>query len=123
MNIFFTSSEHKKRWLTAMQEIGKVYEDRLDPEYGAALYVLTAHRGTWEQAIDYVDRDGIRFEDLLAEIDFSGAYVNLIKLAGNLFNDRTSCSPVELYRLDDTNFTIAMNALLIRRTSLRIEDI
>ena len=119
MTIFFTSAQHRVGFLTAMRALGKIYDGQLDPQYGAALYILTADSDTWNQASDYVDRGGIRFEDLLAEIDFSGAYVNLIRLAGNLFNGNTACSPVELYRLDDRNFQVALSALQIRRASLR----
>lgn len=122
MNIFFTSPEHKAGFITAMQGLRKVYEGKLDPEYGAAIYILTSSAATWDKASEYVERDGIDFEALLAEVDFSGAYSNLIRLAGNLFNGRTACSPVELYRLDNINFQIAMTALQMRRSSLPMDD-
>ena len=121
-NVFFTSREHKDGFLTAMQGLRKVYDGKLDPEYGAAVYILTADADTWDKASEYVDRDGIDFEALLAEVDFSGAYSNLIRLAGNLFNGQTACNPVELYRLDDRNFQVAMTAFQIRRLSLPLAD-
>ena len=121
-NIFFKSPAHRQRFIPAMQQIGKIYGGRLDSEYGAALYVLTADLDTWEQAQAYVDRDGIDFEALLAEGEFSGGYTALIQLAGNLFNDRTACSPVDLMRLDESNFTVALTALQVRRASLRVDD-
>lgn len=121
--LFFTSPEHKARFLSAMHALGKVYDGKLDPEYGAALYILTSSAATWQRASGYVDRDGIDFEVLLAEVDFSGAYSQLIRLAGNLFNDRTACSPVELYRLDDRNFAVAMTAFQIRRRALPLDDV
>lgn len=122
-SIFFTSAEHKQRFLTAMLTTGKTYAGKLDPEYGAALYILTSSGGTWQKAQSYVDRDGIDFEALLAEVDFSGGYGVLIRLAGNLFNDRTACSPVDLMRLDDRNFTVALNAFQIRRVNLPIGEL
>ena len=121
-DIFFTSAEHRKRFLTAILAIGKVYAGKLDPEYASALYILTSGTGTWNKAESYVGRDGIDFEALLAEVDFSGAYTELIHLAGNLFNGQTACSPVELMRLDDRNFTLALNALQIRRISLAVAE-
>lgn len=121
-DIFFTSLEHKQRWLAAMRAIGKIYGGKLDPEYASALYILTADLDTWQQASRYVDRDGIDFEALLAEVHWSSGYGVLIRLAGNLFNDRTSLSPVELMRLDDTNFIVALTAFQIRRASLPIDD-
>ncbi|HYT34333.1 MAG TPA: DUF6075 family protein [Ktedonobacteraceae bacterium] len=123
MNIFFTSPDHKKRWLTAILTIGKVYDGKLDPEYASALYILTSRNETWQQASAYVDRDGIEFEALFAAAHFSGAYSALVRLAGNLFNGQTECSPVELYRLDESNFTIALTAFQIRRVSLPINEI
>ncbi len=123
MNIFYTSPEHKQRWLSAILGIGKVYDGKLDPEYGAAIYILTSSASTWDKASKYVDRDGIDFEALLREVDFSGAYSQLIMLAGNLFNGQTHVDPVELYRLDDRNFAVAMDAFQIRRVSLPISEI
>ncbi len=122
-DIFFTSPQHKVRFLTAMQQIGKIYAGKLDPEYGAALYVLTSSGGTWQKASDYVSRGGIKFEELLAEVDWSGGYRALIRLAGNLFNDQTTCSPVDLMGLDDRNFQVAMTTFQIRRVSLPLSEI
>ena len=123
-SIFFTSAEHRKRWLAAVLQIGKVYSGRLDAEYGAALYILTADEYTWMQAQAYVDCDGIDFEALLRAVHLSGGYGVLIRLAGNLFNDRTACSPVDLAtRLDETNFTVALTALQVRRSSLHVDDL
>jgi hypothetical protein len=122
-SIFFKSIEHKDRFLTAIQQIGKVYNGKLDPEYAAALFVLTSDLITWEKASGYVSRHGIDFDALLQEVDFSHAYVALIKLAGNLFNaGYTACSPVDLYGLDDTNFKIALSALILRRNNWPLDS-
>src|SRR5215831_8590844 len=121
---FYTSRDHKKRWLTAILTIDKVYDGKLDPEYASALYILTSSAGTWNKAQSYVDRHGIDFEAMLREVDFSGGYGVLIHLAGNLFNDRFTCSPVDLAtRLDSENFTVAMNALQIRRVSWTLGEL
>lgn len=121
-SIFFTSPEHTARWLTAILTSGKTYDGKLDPEYASAVDILSSGTGTWNKAESSVGRDGIDFEALLAAVDFSGAYTHLIRLAGNLFNGQTACSPVELMRLDDRNFMLALNALQIRRVSLPIDD-
>ncbi len=121
--IFYTSPDHKKRWLTAILTIEKTWEGKLDPEYASALYILTSRTGTWQQAQGYVARDGIDFEALINEVDFSGAYLQLIKLAGNLFNGTIHMDPVELYRLDEENFTLALTALQIRRVSIPLSEI
>lgn len=123
MSLFFTSDAHKARFLSAMQEIGKIYEGKLDQEYGAALYILTSSGSTWEKAQGYVSRRGIDIEDLLKEVDWSGGYSVLIKLAGNLFNANEHIDPVEFMRLDDRNFLVALTALQVRRRSLPVDDL
>lgn len=119
-HIFFKSPKHRERFLAAIQSIGKIYDDKVDPEYGAAVYILTSSLSTWQKTSSYVESDGIDFPKMLKRVDFSGGYVSLIKLAGNLFNDRTHVAPIELYSLDDTNFAIALTALQIRRHNWHI---
>src|SRR5207248_10953882 len=102
--------------------IGKIYSGKLDQEYGAALYILTSTTGLWQKASGYVGRDGIDIEAMLKEADLSGGYSVLVMLAGNLFNDQTHCDAIELMRLDDSNFRLALTALQVRRASLRVED-
>lgn len=126
-HFYFTSEEHRARFLATMQAIDKIYdgyyeEQRvplIQEEYGAAVYVLTSRSGTWERAKNYVSRRGIQFDELLANEHWSGGYTCLLELAGNLFNaGYTKCDPVDLVtRLDDSNFTVAMTALHIRRRS------
>jgi hypothetical protein len=122
-SIFFKGSEHKQRFVEAMQRIGgKIYQGKFDPEYATAVYVLTADLSTWRKAGDYVARTGIDFESLLEEMDFSGSYQVLIKWAGNLFNEQQHLDPIETLRLDENNFQVALSALLIRRYGLRVSD-
>lgn len=123
MNIFFTSAEHRTRWLSAILSLGRVFGGKLDQEYGAALYVLTSSVATWEKAEPYIDREGIDFEGLLAEVDFSGGYRPLIRLAWHLFNSGAAISPLDLYSLDESNFEVAMCAIRIRRVPLPIDDL
>ncbi len=122
--IYFRHPEHMRRFLSAMQRYGKVDQGgQLDPEYGAALYVLSSSASTWEKAAGYIERTGIDFELLFKEVDFSGAYCVLIELASNLFNGGTPVAPVELMRLDATNFALALMALQLRRNGANINDI
>jgi hypothetical protein len=113
--MFFTSETHRQRFTQVMEQIGKVYDGKLDPEYGAAIYVLTATGGTWDKAGSYVDRDGIDFETMLEEVHFSSGYRTLILLAGNLFNGNQHLDPLEFMRLDEANFKVAVTALTLRR--------
>lgn len=118
MTDIFKSEAHKMRLLEVMQLLGKIYQDKLDPEYGSALYILTSHLGTWQKAQEYITAFGIDFETMLEEVDFSGGVSVLIRLAGNLFNGQTRVEPVEMLRLDESNFNIALNAIRLRRDGL-----
>lgn len=120
--IFFTSPQHRERFLAVMQDQGRLSVGALDPEYGAALYILTAHLSTWHKASGYVDDEGIDFEALLREIDFSAAYSVLIDLAWNLFNGGHHADPIEFLRLDEQNFRLAIAAIHLRRYTHRLED-
>ncbi len=123
-NILFKKPEHKQRFVAAMQAIGgKIYRGTYDPEYGAALYVLTADASTWQKARDYVSCHGIDFGALLEDLDWSGGHRALLQWAANLFNEQAAqCNPVELMRLDESNFHVALSALLIRRYGLQASD-
>jgi hypothetical protein len=122
-NMFFKSLGHKDRFLASMLAIGKVYDGRLDQEYGAALYILTADHAIWQKAQPYVTHEGIDIEAMLAEIDLSGGYGVLVQLAGNLFNSEQHIDPVELMRLDDSNFKVALVALQVRRASIPMSEL
>ena len=117
----FKSASHKQRWLSAIREMGKYDGDKADPEYGAALFVLTADPETWERTQEYVKRDGIDFDGMLEREDWSGGYQVLIRCAANLFNGTQQVGPVELLRLDESNFILAFAALQVRRYGLRLE--
>ncbi len=124
MAFFFTSPEHKQRWLSAMLKNGKVYQGKLDPEYGAALYILTSNTETWEKTQFYVSSGGIKFERILREGDWSGGYMSLLGLAANLFNDHFTASPVDVAtRLDEENFQVALTALQVRRVNWSLGEI
>ena len=121
--IFFKSAAHKTRLLEAMRRTGKIDGGKFDQEYGAAMYILTADTSTWEKARDYVSSSGILFEEMLQELDWSGGYGVLIKWAANLFNEHAAnINPVELMRLDENNFRVALSALVVRKYSLRVDD-
>lgn len=118
MAFYFTSKDHHARFLATMREIRKIDAGKLDPEYAAAVYILTSRSGTWERARSYVSSGGIEFEALLSEVDWSGGYSSLLNLAANLFNDRYPCNPCDVVtRLDSENFELALTAMKIRRVS------
>ena len=114
-DVFYVSPAHKARFLGMMQHIGKVYDVQLDPEYAAALYILTARSARWAKTQDYVSNDRIEIQSLLEEVDFGSGDTILVKLAENLFNGEQHIDPLEFLRLDEENFHVAMTAIKLRR--------
>lgn len=57
---------------------------------------------------------------MLQEQDFSEGYSVLVMLAGNLFNGEVHIDPLEFLRLDDENFRVALTAIQLRRSSVRV---
>jgi hypothetical protein len=122
-NTFWKSAGHQSRFVENMQRRGKTWPEaggKFDPEYGAALYILTADTGTWNRTEKYVSRSGIDFEAMLEEVDFSGGYVRLVRLAGHLFNEQQQLLPIELLHLDQENFLLALDAIKLRRYGFRL---
>lgn len=123
-DIYFKSKEHQQRFLSAMQELGKIYDGRLDQEYGAALYILTADSDTWEKANSYVERNGIDIAAMLSGRDWSGGLSVLVALAGNLFNGQERVDPVDFAeRLDQENFQVALCAIKVRRSGWHMDEV
>lgn len=114
---FYKSAEHQQRFLACMLQIGKIDDGKLDPEYASAVYIFSADLAIWNKAKDYIDRDGINIAIMRKEVDFSGGYGVLVQLAGNLFNGEEHIDPLELLRLDEGNFRVALTALKLRRYS------
>jgi hypothetical protein len=121
-NIFFKSANHRSRFLEAMQRIGKIYDGKLDPEYGSALYILASDLHMWNDAQDYISSSGITFLAMIEATTLSGGYSVLMLLAVNLFNDQLQVSPIEFMRLDDSNFLVALTAIQLRRGGYSVDD-
>ncbi len=121
-NIFFKSANHRTRFLEAMQRIGKIYEGKLDPEYGSALYILSSDLSTWNKAQEFISPGGIKFLAMIEATDISGGYSVLMLLAVNLFNGQLRADPVEFMRLDDSNFLVALTAIQLRRGGFSVDD-
>jgi hypothetical protein len=117
-DIFFTSPEHKQRFLDAMERRGKIYgaASKFDPEYAACFYILSSHSGMWKRAEIYKTRNGIGIDDMLENEPLSSGETTLIALAGNLFNlGATQVNAVDITFLDDQNFNVALSAFKLRR--------
>lgn len=121
--MFFKSPAHRARFVSMVQQFGHIDQGKIDPEYGAALYILTADSITWASAQGYIDADGIDFRRLRKGLALSHGHDILVRLAGNLFNSCFRVNPVEFVILDAANFTVALEAQQIRFQAPCIEDL
>lgn len=121
-NIRFKSPGHRNRFLDTLVKLGVVYDGSPDIEFASALYILTADVSTFKKASEYITQDGIAIARMIKEVDFSGGYYVLIKLAGNLFNGEQHLDPLELMKLDEANLQVAFTAILLRRFNVTMED-
>lgn len=131
--VYFRSEKHKERFVSAVQEIDRIHEgDHIYGEYACALYALTSHLDIWDQASQYISRDGIKFPKLIQEEHFSSTRLELIKLATNLFNERmpfedgTIIPRPDMYQiicLEESMFKVAVEAIRIRYYGLKLNDL
>lgn len=115
MKVLFKDQQHLDRFLDGIRRIDKIYEgDKIDFEYGAALYILSGDEWLLRDANKYMSSHGIRFDLLLKNVHLSGGYTVLVEFAANLFGHDIHIDPVELMRLDENNYIIARTALDFR---------
>lgn len=122
--MYFKNEDHKERFLELLEKYNRVYDGLIENEYGAAFYILSADNEIWSKSKSYIGIDGIDFETMFQEKDFSTGYAILVKLATNLFNGNFNIAPVELCYLDgDSNFKVALAALHIRKYKISLEEV
>lgn len=125
--MYFKNEEHKERFLELLEKYNRVYDGLIENEYGAAFYILSADNEIWSKSKGYIGVDGIDFETMFQEKDFSTGYAVMVKLAANLFNGNFNkdITPIDLcWCLDgDSNFKIALAALQIRKYKISLEEI
>lgn len=125
--IHFTSSRHKEVFLSTMLTLEKIdrRSGKVDPEYGAALYILSSDEYLWDRSRPHIRSDGIAFNAIL-KTKFSYSEKNLVRLACNLLNNYKKVSPVEVTRdgvISDESFEMVLEAYRIRHYSHYITDI
>jgi hypothetical protein len=122
--MYFADKGHRERFAAALQQIGRVYDDgKVDQEYGAALYILTADEGFWNDVKQYVKRNEIDMEALEEQHYLSSGYFVLIRVAWNLFHGMHRIDLTDLMLLDENNFQIALAAIQIRRHMWRLAEL
>jgi hypothetical protein len=98
---------------------------KIDPEYGAAFYILSSDEYLWIKSRPHIRSDGIQFDEIL-KTKFSYSEKNLVLLACNLLNDYKKVSPVEITRdgvISDESFEMVLEAYRIRHYTHYVTDI
>lgn len=130
--IYFRSEKHKERFINAIQEMDKLSEgNHIYGEYASAIYIITSHLDIWEQASQYISRDGIKFPEMLQKEHFSSTRLELVKLATNMFNEYMKLdddTPIradmlQVVNLEESMFMVAVEAIKIRHYGLRLDDL
>jgi hypothetical protein len=125
--IFFASEGHRERFRQAIKRMkGRATwseGQRLDQEYSAAFYLLTASDVIWQKAQVFFTPVGIDFAKMIRGAHLSTTEITMIRLAGNLFGQPIKANPLDLIDLDDRNFAVALQALQLRRRGASLSDI
>jgi hypothetical protein len=122
--IFFTSPEHKTRFVETMEQIGRIYDEKYDAEYATAIYILSSDTIMWEKSKDEISRDGIDFKGMLKGRDWTGGYRRLVALAWNLFNGHEKADLAGVIdSVSEEKFKIVVSSILIRRHGLRVDNL
>ena len=87
------------------------------------LYLISGNEELKQKVEPYFNGNSGMFdtEKMFEEQDFSAGLSILAKLAVNLFNANEKINPLQLMILDDENFELAMNAIILRRQGISTE--
>lgn len=75
------------------------------------------------KTLKHIDAEGIDFDGIRQQ-DFSSGYRILLDLAEELFNHGAKASISSIVdRLDEENFTVAIQAIKLKRESIKFTDL
>lgn len=121
MEFQYLSREHKQDFLENRRNIPEYY--RFNKEFLSVLYLISGNEELKQKIEPYFNGSSGMFdtEKMFEEQDFSAGLSILAKLAVNLFNANEKINPLQLMILDDENFELAMNAIILRRQGISTE--
>lgn len=122
--IYYTDAEHKQQLKSLIEKTNKTYQDGIvDNYYLVAYYILTSSSELRKKALKFVNQDGIDFTEIRQQ-DFSSGYKILLDLAEELFNNGAKASISSIVdRLDEDNFNVAIQAIELKRESIKFTDL
>jgi len=121
--IAFFDDEHEDTFITAVIDTGAVKANhRINSDWGASLFLLTAIRSVWPRLQRYVSPTFIDHAAMLDECGLSSGEALIVRLSGNLYNGGFWIgSPWDLVNdLDGTLFPLALEALRLRKVGMRL---
>ena len=120
--IFYSHGKHKEEVRAKLKELNKIYQkngNEIDLYYLPVFYLFYGTEDLKRKCIRYVKSDSIDFQKMYEEVDFSSGEKILVNLAHNLFNNGVSVALLDIIAtLDDENFKMALQAIILRRHSL-----
>ncbi|MCY7780157.1 DUF6075 family protein [Bacillus haynesii] len=121
MEFQYLSREHKQDFLEMRRNMPEYY--RFNKEFLSVLYLISGNEELKQKVEPYFNGNSGMFdtEKMFEEQDFSAELSILAKLAVNLFNANEKINPLQLMILDDKNFELAMNAIILRRQGISTE--
>ncbi|WP_242850601.1 DUF6075 family protein [Clostridium lundense] len=123
---YFQNEKHKNNVINFLKKERRIYKDgEIDCYYMPVAYLLlSTQNNLYKKTSQYMSSDGIDFETMMKEQDFSSGESKLVRLAANLFNGSMEVSPSEfIYCLDEDNFELAIQSIYFRRYGCHIENL
>ena len=96
---------------------------RFNKEFLSVIFLMAGNEELNRKIEPYFDVNKGEFDtlEMFEEQDFSSGLRVLALLAVNLFNANEKVDPLQLMSLDDVNFKLAMNAIILRRHGMSTE--
>lgn len=129
VTIVWKGAGHKQRFLEAIREINKIDPDgSIDVYYGAAVYMLSFDEHVWSQAKHYISEHGIKFVEMINNMDLTSGSKYIVYVAATIFNQELNkdlgMSPGEIpAQAREDEYQLAISAFHIRHYGLKLDDL
>lgn len=116
MKFEFLNSEHESNFTKyRVENMGDRF--RTNKEYLSVVYLMTGNTELYQKMNPYFNARSGEFDSkkMFVEQDFSSGLSILAKLAAHLFNSNEVVQPLNIISLDEQNFKLALNSMILRR--------
>ena len=125
--IYYKDEDHRnklKELLIKYKKVYAKYNNEVDQYYLPTFYILTSDPELRRKSYRYITDEGIKFNQMTDEQDFSSGPMELIRLAHQLFNngDQADISRI-ISVLDEENFQVALQAIILKRSSYNYDEL